>query len=157
MVRIKLESSEQDKIEKALTLIEEKEEHESRRISSAINRLSSRKSGIEVEDSEHFRVEMGGKTVIGYPVASPGKKWAIGEMGTPLKGSVYILGRDPSNMNELVYYKVVGGNIKKRDAGEHPKGDNPVRFEAAIIKSEGHVRIFNLGKDQLRLELELEF
>jgi hypothetical protein len=77
-------------------------------------------------------------------------------MEPSLNADLYIVGREPSDPRQLVYYKVSGSNISKRDCGQ--TADQTIsRFDLAIVPSGDRVEIFNLGKNKTDLYFEGEF
>lgn len=145
-----------DSIRNALTEIERQEEHDENKVSKAIQRLQKH-GGVDIHMGDHFEVKnYGGEEMIASPAGA--QIMMIGKTKPSLKGNMYIIGREPNNNRELVYYKISGSNISKRDCGQ--RADITVsRFDLALIPSGDRVEIFNLGanKTDLYFEGEIEF
>lgn len=142
-------------IEKALEAIETQEEHSQKKVASAIQRAESRE-GVSIHMADHFEIQnMSDETVVGSPAGS--EIMMIGRTKPSLKADMYIIGRDPDNPRELVYYKFDSGNVQKRDCGSY--GEQTIsRFDLVIIPDGNRVEIFNIGKntDELYYEADVE-
>lgn len=143
-------------IENALVQIEKQQEHDEEKVEKAIQKLKKR-GGVGLHLGNHFEIrDYKGKVYV--TSAAMHNDMAIGGMEPSLKGDMYIVGREPGDSRQLVYYKVNGSDISKRDCGQ--KADPTIsRFDLAIIASGDRVEIFNLGKNKtdLYFEGEVEF
>jgi|APHM01.1.fsa_nt_gi hypothetical protein len=140
-------------IEKALTRIEEEQEHDDQKVEEAIERLKDH-GGVELHMGDSFELRnYSGEGIL----ASPGSKnkIVIGKMEPSLKGDMYIIGRDPDNARKLVYYKVNGSEITRRECSQ--KANVMIsRFDLALVSGDDRVRIFNMGINETDLYFEGE-
>jgi hypothetical protein len=138
-----------------LEAIEIQEEHSQKKVASAVQRAESRE-GVSVHVRDHLEIQnMSDETVVGSPAGVPIME--IGGMRPSLKADMYIIGRDPDNLRELVYYKFDSGNVQKRDCGSYAE-QTISRFDLVIIPDGNRVEIFNIGKntDELYYEADVE-
>ena len=156
MKRISANNKTVKNVESALKQIEKQQEHDADKVRKSISNLKEH-GGVDLHLADHFEIKnIGGK---GY-VSSPGgaNLMLIGETKPSLKAGMYIVGREPNSNAELVYYKVTGSGIQKRDCGK--SADSTVsRFDLAIIPQGDRVQIFNIGRNKtdLYFEGEVEF
>ncbi|NMJ76815.1 hypothetical protein GLU64_00160 [Nanohaloarchaea archaeon] len=153
MERVSPSSDVVSSIENTLVKIEEQQEHDKEKVSKSMSRLEEH-GGIELYLGDHFEIKKrGGEQLVGSPGSA--RMMIVGKMKPSLNGDMYIVGRDIDDARQLVYYKVDGGNVTKRDCGQ--KADVSVsRFNLAIIPGDDRVEIFNIGKNETDLYFEGE-
>ena len=145
-----------DSIYQGLEQSEKNQEHDEKKIEKSIQNLREH-GGLDLHMADHFEIQnYSGEAYLASPGGS--KIMMIGKTKPSLKGEAYIVGREPGTDQELVYYKLTGSGIERRDCGEKA-GRTVSRFDLAIFPKGDRVQIFNLGKNKkdLYFEGEAEF